>query len=195
MYLTSVGEEFLNQLAAETDTNVVANEMADLTQTSSRTTHLTDQHSCDMQEQSEVQSNTEKNVSQEELRVMVVDDEPDTLLSYKVNLESCGFFTFAAQDASVALNEFQKDIYRYDLVLSDIRMKRMNGLELFAKLKRLRPDVSIILTSALDAGPELASVLPGFDTKDFLEKPIDRDTLVRKVTQIVMQRKSASQPT
>jgi two-component SAPR family response regulator len=66
-------------------------------------------------------------------------------------------------------------------------MDSMNGLQLYREMKALRPQIRIIFISALDAAPELTSILPGFRNEDLLAKPVNRDTLAKKVQSAVAE--------
>ncbi|MGH9926531.1 MAG: response regulator [Nitrososphaeraceae archaeon] len=55
----------------------------------------------------------------------------------------------------------QSDPSYYDLILLDTRMPRLNGLQLFYRMKSIEMNIKIIFVSALDAADELLSVLPG----------------------------------
>jgi two-component system, OmpR family, response regulator ChvI len=57
------------------------------------------------------------------------------------------------------------DLLTYNLVISDIRMPDMNGLELYNSLKAINRNVRIIFVTALDIAQELVSILPGLKEK------------------------------
>jgi CheY-like chemotaxis protein/predicted transcriptional regulator len=117
--------------------------------------------------------------------VLLIEDEPDLLITYKVNLAESGFNVTSFTSPTSALSEFRKNIDLYDVVVSDIRMDSVNGLHLYKEIKSLRPRLRILFISALDAAPELTSVLPGFQQGDLMRKPVDRTTLVKNVTDAV----------
>lgn len=80
------------------------------------------------------------------MRLLVVDDEDSLLLTLVANLEMDGFEVSGANDGEAALSLVQAN--EYDLVLSDIRMPGMNGVELFGKIKSLRPQLPMVLMTA-----------------------------------------------
>ena len=107
--------------------------------------------------------------------VLIVDDEPDVLLTYRSFLEDAGYNVEAYSDPQESLKRFaEHSSSYYDLVILDIRMPGVNGLQLYSRMKAIDPDIKIIFLSALDAAEELLSILPGVKNKDtFIRKPVD----------------------
>jgi two-component system, OmpR family, response regulator ChvI len=63
----------------------------------------------------------------------------------------------------------------------DIRMPKLNGIQLFYRLKSITSNVKIIFLSALDAAEELVSILPGISYDDIIKKPVMREELVTRL--------------
>jgi DNA-binding response OmpR family regulator len=57
---------------------------------------------------------------------LLVDDEPDITIAFKITLENAGFIVYVYQDPIIALSKFKPSYY--DLVILDIKMQKMNGL-------------------------------------------------------------------
>jgi DNA-binding NtrC family response regulator len=108
--------------------------------------------------------------------ILVVDDEKDMLQLLKRSLEpdlSCTVFT--ADSGQAALQMMSET--RFDLVLADIRMPKMGGLELLEHVKRKNPDQTVVMMTAyrsVDAA--VAAMKRG--AYDFITKPFDHETLV-----------------
>ena len=66
---------------------------------------------------------------------MVVDDEPDLTLCYRLSLEYHGFNVEAFNDSKKALWNFKQDYY--DLVVLDIKMPDMDGFELYREIQKI----------------------------------------------------------
>lgn len=81
-------------------------------------------------------------------RILLVDDEGDILVVMKDGLQKAGFSVEAYRDSAKALENFAPS--RYDLVITDIRMPGMNGLDLYQKIKSTDPQTQIIFLSAYD---------------------------------------------
>jgi two-component system, OmpR family, response regulator ChvI len=114
--------------------------------------------------------------------VMLVDDEPDILAIFKSYLISEGYQVEAFSDSYMALQSFARSEPRhYDLLILDIRMPTINGLQLYQRLKAVDPYIKVIFLSALDATDELVSILDGIKSADVVRKPIDRKHFIQKV--------------
>ena len=115
--------------------------------------------------------------------VLIVDDEPDVLLTYRSFLEEAGYNVEAFSDPQESLKRFAEHASSYyDLVILDIRMPGVNGLQLYSRMKAIDPEIKIIFLSALDAAEELLSILPGVRNKDtFIRKPVDLRMFINTV--------------
>jgi two-component system, OmpR family, response regulator ChvI len=114
--------------------------------------------------------------------IMLVDDEPDILLTYKTYLDSAGYNVDAFTDPREALMHFeQTDLNTYNLVLMDIRMPNLNGIQLYYRLKAINSNIKILFVSALDAAQEMISILPGIGLDDVIRKPVDIEQFLSKV--------------
>jgi DNA-binding NtrC family response regulator len=83
------------------------------------------------------------------MRILIVDDEGSLLVTLVANLELEGFEVIGVQDALSALQLVREQ--RFDLVLTDIRMPGMSGVELFRAVRSLRPDMPVLLMTAFAA--------------------------------------------
>jgi CheY-like chemotaxis protein/class 3 adenylate cyclase len=120
--------------------------------------------------------------------IMVVDDEPDILFTYKSLLSAEGYNVKAFTDPQEALKHFVQLLdpsSYYQLVLLDVRMPRLNGLQLFYKIKTLSPNTKIMFCSALDIAEEIVSILPEIKYNDIIKKPIKREYFVSKINSVL----------
>lgn len=118
-------------------------------------------------------------------RVMLVDDDEDILTTFQALLRSQDITVEAFKDSCEALKHFAlADSNRYHLVILDIRMPRLNGLELYYRLKAMNRGIKILFVSALDASEELISILPEVQLKNILKKPVDRNYFISTVKAI-----------
>ena len=115
--------------------------------------------------------------------ILLVDDEPDTLFTYKTFLLDIeGYNVDAFTDSQEALQNFaQVSPSYYDLVVMDIRMPGLNGLQLYYRIKAMNPDIKVLFVSALDAAKEMVSILPGVKIEDIIQKPVNQEYFVNKV--------------
>jgi CheY-like chemotaxis protein len=120
--------------------------------------------------------------------VMIIDDEPDALLSLKMFLEDKPYGVEVFSNAKEALQKFALlGPSHYNLVISDIRMPDMNGLELYNRLKAINRNVRVIFVTALDIAQELISILPGLKEKDVIRKPISRSEFIEIIEKSTTQ--------
>jgi YesN/AraC family two-component response regulator len=121
-------------------------------------------------------------------RIMVVDDEKDILSIIKRGLESKNRFhvdTFIdAENALESLKKRPNDYY--DLVLTDIRMPKINGFELYRRIKECNPNMKIVFITAFEINKdEFTKVIPSVDVLDFISKPVSMSTLITKLNSIL----------
>jgi DNA-binding NtrC family response regulator len=112
--------------------------------------------------------------------ILVVDDELDIVVIFKQALSRQGYTVFGFTDPLLALEHFKLNSEDYGLVITDVRMPRMSGIELAANIKAVKPDAKVLFMSAFEVS-DLEFSMPGIKINDFLRKPIDVRTLVRRV--------------
>lgn len=113
--------------------------------------------------------------------IMIVDDESDVLLTYESFLSYAGFNVNTFADSYEALRDFASNPRLYDLVILDIRMENLNGLQLYQSMKAMNPSSKILFASALDAAKELTSILPDIESQDIIKKPVDRENFIKVI--------------
>ena len=115
--------------------------------------------------------------------ILVIDDEPDTLFTYESFLSDEGYSVKTFSDPQEALKHFFQlpDPSHYKLALLDIRMPKLNGLQLFHRMKAMNPKIKIMFCSALDVAQEVTSVLPDIEHEHFMRKPVEREYFVTKI--------------
>ena len=116
--------------------------------------------------------------------LLIVDDEPDILLTFKTFLSSAGlkYNVDAFTNSQKALDRFsQVERSYYALAIMDVRMPDLNGLELYCRLKSINPEVKVLFVSALGIAEEISSILPEIKYDDVIQKPVDRENFIYKV--------------
>jgi YesN/AraC family two-component response regulator len=121
---------------------------------------------------------------------MVVDDEKDILRIIKRDLESNNHIQFKVDtftNAESALEAFESQPPNYyDLVLTDIRMPKINGFELYRRIKEKDPSMKVAFITAFEINKEeFNKVLPSIDVKDFITKPVSISTLIIKLQEMI----------
>jgi DNA-binding response OmpR family regulator len=117
-------------------------------------------------------------------RIMLVDDEKDILSSVKRVLESNNTFkvdTFPSGEAALQAFESHPENY-YDLVITDIRMPKMNGFELYRSIKEKNQSMKIAFITAFEINKEeFNKVMPSVNVIDFISKPVSISNLITKL--------------
>ncbi len=114
--------------------------------------------------------------------IMLIDDEPDVLFVFKSLLTAEGYNIDVFADPQRALKNFEKvDPSYYDLVITDIRMSPINGLQLYEKMKAINPSIRVLFVSAIEVAEELIGYLQGVKGGNLIRKPVDRENLVNIV--------------
>ena len=121
-------------------------------------------------------------------KIMIVDDEPDVLLTFKTFLLAEDFDVETFDSPQPALKRFAECVHGgnyFDLAILDIRMPGINGLQLHQRLKHINRSIKTIFVSGLDVGRELVTVLPEPRNVDILKKPVNRETFYKHVKSVL----------
>jgi CheY-like chemotaxis protein len=115
-----------------------------------------------------------------ESRILLVDDEPDIALAFKIGLEDNGFNVDAFNNPSKALSNFKAGLY--DLLLLDIKMPKMDGIEVYQQMKEIDKKVKVcfITASEMHYYEEIRKdIFPILGVKRLIRKPVRIDDLVK----------------
>ena len=117
-----------------------------------------------------------------ELHALLVDDNPQMLDPLRTRLQALGYRTTVAHNGELAVAAFSHD--RPNIVVLDVTMPEMNGYQACREMKRIAPDVPvIILTAKSDPADRFWAFQSGTDV--FLNKPIDPEILVKQIAALV----------
>ncbi|SMF36428.1 response regulator [Pseudobacteriovorax antillogorgiicola] len=121
-------------------------------------------------------------------RVLVVDDEPDIRELIQMYLEEINLEIITAGNGQEGL-DFFKSGNKPDLVLSDLRMPQMDGLQFIGKLREIEPDIPVIFISGAAEREDIISFIE-LGAFNFIEKPITRQLLLHQVKNALSFRKT-----
>jgi DNA-binding response OmpR family regulator len=121
-------------------------------------------------------------------KILLVDDEPDITYTIKNLLEENGFKVDEFNDPILALNNYKVNFY--DLVILDIKLPKMDGFELYIKIREQDPNAKICFLTAITTFNEdfrkIRLALGKTINEDyFIQKPIKSQDLVKKLTSIM----------
>ena len=119
----------------------------------------------------------QKNPATMKKRILIVDDEADVNFAVKMALEENDFRVDAFDDPLLALENFKAGLY--DLLILDIKMPKMNGFELFCKIRKIDKNVRIFFLTA--GNIYYGTYADIFDQNQVINKPIENSELIRKV--------------
>jgi YesN/AraC family two-component response regulator len=121
-------------------------------------------------------------------RIMIVDDESDILSVIKRGIESKNDFivdTFSKADEAIEKFQNHPPNY-YDLVITDIRMPKVNGFELYRRIKDINPHMKIAFITAFEINKEeFSKVIPSVNVTHFISKPVSISKLREKIKSIL----------
>ena len=116
--------------------------------------------------------------------ILVVDDEPEMRALLQDVLQERGHHVTVAQSGREALKRLAEE--EYGVVLTDLRMKEMQGIELLGEIKRSYPDINVILMTAFGS-VETAVEAMKQGAYDYLVKPIKNEELIRVTERAVRE--------
>jgi two-component system response regulator GlrR len=117
-------------------------------------------------------------------RLLLVDDDPGLLKLLGMRLTSQGYQVTTAESGQQGLKLLAKE--RPDLVISDLRMDEMDGMQLFAEIQKTQPGLPVIILTAHGSIPDaVAATRQGVFS--FLTKPVDRDALYKAIDEALAQ--------
>ena len=121
--------------------------------------------------------------------LLLVDDDPGLLKLLGMRLVSEGYSVVTAESGPEALRVLTRE--RVDLVVSDLRMDEMDGLQLFAEIQKAQPGMPVIILTAHGSIPDaVAATQKGVFS--FLTKPVDKDALYKAIDDALEQSSPAT---
>jgi DNA-binding NtrC family response regulator len=123
-------------------------------------------------------------------KLLVVDDDPDIVHVLKQGLLKNRFLVSAFTNPEEVLQNFKSNSEDYCLMLSDIRMPGMSGIQLAKKVKEINPKVKVLLMTSFEIKDnEFSKVFPSTHVDGFVQKPIHIKDLTNKILSIIGETK------
>lgn len=114
--------------------------------------------------------------------ILLIDDEKPILEGLSAFFEDIGYQVITAQDGELGLEKFSKE--NIDIVLTDLRMPKMDGLEVMRSIAETDPDIPLIIISGAGRKEDIIKALR-MGAKDYITKPVDLDMLRHTVQQVL----------
>lgn len=121
-------------------------------------------------------------------KILVVDDEPEVGEAIADLLRAAGYEVEVSTDSLAAIGRIMA--VSYDLIVSDIMMPGLTGLELLSMIKSHRPSPEVILVTGYSTRERAMEALE-HGAFAFIEKPVDAEGLLERVKQALWKRKLA----
>jgi DNA-binding NtrC family response regulator len=136
------------------------------------------------------QNNKSKNNDKPLAKLFIVDDDPDIAHVLKQGLLKNRFLVSAFTNPEEALQSFKSNSKNYCLILSDIRMPGLSGIQLARKVKEINPDIKVLLMTSFEIKDnEFSKVFPSMHVDGFVQKPISMNDLTNKILSIIGETK------
>jgi DNA-binding NtrC family response regulator len=126
------------------------------------------------------------------IEVMVVDDDFDICNLTRMALQKQGLDVHSFTDPLLALEHFRANCDSCDIVISDLRMPAMNGIDFLQNIKKVRPTTKALLMSAfaIEGDPEYAALFKQTKINGFIQKPVSMRHLTQTIKSHINQNKS-----
>ena len=132
-------------------------------------------------------------MSNEDVKILLVDDEPDILEIISYNLTAQGYTVFTANNGQKAIKKAQKE--KPQLIILDVMMPEMDGIEACEQIRKI-PELEDTIITFLTARGEDYSQVAGFEAgaDDYITKPIKPKVLVSKIKSLLRRLKTRVNP-
>jgi DNA-binding NtrC family response regulator len=121
-------------------------------------------------------------------KLLIVDDDSDIVQVLKLGLQKNRFLVDAFTNPEEALQSFKSNAESYCLMLSDIRMPGLSGIQLAKKVKEASPSVKVILMTSFEIrDSEFSKVFPSTHVDGFVQKPIGIKDLTKKILSVISE--------
>ncbi len=126
---------------------------------------------------------------EEKVKIIVVDDEPNVLESFKMILSIKDYEVFPFPDGPSALKTIEKG--KYDIAFVDLRLPEMDGIEVLKKIKELDQTIEVIIVTAYATEASHANAIT-YGALEYLRKPFLMEEIYELVERGLRRRRERS---
>jgi two-component system cell cycle response regulator CpdR len=120
------------------------------------------------------------------MQILVIDDDKDILNLFSDFLKKEGYGVTSFLDPLKALEEIHRSPLKYSIIITDLRMPGISGIELIRRVYKINHDIKVILISAFELnGEDLRNIR--YD--NFMEKPVHLHNLIQTIDRILKNKK------
>ena len=136
-----------------------------------------------------MEANTDKD--KPAARLLVIDDDPDTVNALKLGLINYGFLVDTFTDPEEALQKFKSNAESYNLMLLDIGMPAISGIQLAKKVKEANHNVKVLVLTGFGIRDiEFSKTFPPTQVDGFVQKPVGIRKLTDKILSLLGENKA-----
>jgi DNA-binding NtrC family response regulator len=134
--------------------------------------------------------NNKSTDNKKHIGALVVDDDFDICNLTRMALQKQGFDVHSFTDPLLALEHFRANCDSCDIVISDLRMPAMNGIDFFQNIKKVKPTTKALLMSAfaIEGDPEYAALFKQTKINGFIQKPVSMRHLALTIKSHINQK-------
>lgn len=115
-------------------------------------------------------------------KILVIDDNPQIRNMYRRILREAGYYPIDMSDTSEALDYLKKNIRGIDLVILDLAMPKISGIEFFETIRRTNPQAKVMISSVFSEDQQKYFI---FNANDYFDKSMGNKALLEKVEHLV----------
>ena len=136
-----------------------------------------------------MEANTDKD--KPAARLLVIDDDPGTVNALKLGLINYGFLVDAFTNPEEALQKFKSNAESYSLMLLDIGMPALSGIQLAKKVKEANHNVKVLVLTGFGISDiEFSKTFPPTQVDGFVQKPVGIRKLTDKILSLLGENKA-----
>ena len=134
--------------------------------------------------------NNKSTDNKKHIGAIVVDDEIDICNLTRMALQKQGFDVYGFTDPLLALEHFRMNCDSCNVVISDLRMPAMNGIEFLQNIKKVKPTAKVLLMSAftIEGDPEYTGLFKQTKINGFIQKPVSMRHLTQTIKSHIKQK-------